>query len=375
MCHFLVNISLVLIIAVGLYSSAAYANITNVTGTPSTVSVPAIGNANINITWQVFRTNITAGTAVTSSPTALLQIQGTTVATLGNQLSRSSNIPVSGVETLQFRETLTISAALSRRIANSPSGSVQIIRAFDDQQQTPPVTSQIRVASGQNNNLNLTIRRIDLSFDNQARTDVIHQGESLRAIVDLSFRSSGVLKGEWRLIDPSASLGQSSGRILQVVQKNLVSSGEGRTRIISPPLPSQQTGLYLLAFAVQQDIGGVETPILRYFVLDKTRNSLSETASIETLSPPNRAPLSNSTVFSWKPVENAHAYQVAIFNKGDTVPISGKLITAQYQQLTLSDFSRDWLLPNYEYSWRVRAFDQQGNLIANSPIHHLTVPK
>lgn len=308
-----------------------------------------------------------------SSPAAFLQIQGTTVATLGNTFSRISNIPTATNATLSFNETLLLSAALSRRIADSPAGSVQIVRTFDDQQS--PNTGAVRVAAGQNNSVPLTVRRIDLSFDSKTRTDVIHQGESLRAIVDISFRSSGVLRGEWRLIDPSASLGQTGGRILQVVQKNLVSSGEGRTRIISPPLPSQMTGLYLLAFAVQQDSSSLDTPVLRYFVLDKKRESLTEIASIKTFSPAGRTTLTADTLFSWQPIAQAHAYQVAIFNKGDTVPISGKLVTGQSTALTLSDFSRDWLLPGYEYSWRVRAFDQQGNLIAASTVSHLYLPE
>lgn len=334
--------------------------------------MPVTGSASLNITWQVTRFEVTTGPVNVTSTAALLQIGGTTVATLGNALNRVSNIPTATTQSLRFTETIMLNAALTRRIARSPAGSVEIIRLFDDTQSE--LGGRVRLASGQNNGV-LSVRRIDLSFDSKARTDVIHQGESLRAIVDISFRSSGVLRGEWRLIDPSASLGQTGGRILQVVQKNLVSSGEGRTRIISPPLPSQMTGLYLLAFAIQQDDAGLETPILRYFVLDKKRNSLGEIASIETLSPAGRTTLSDTTLFSWQPVPQAHAYQVAIFNKGDTVPISGKLVTGQNAALTLSAFSRNWLLPGYEYSWRVRAFDRQGNLIATSPASHLFLPE
>jgi hypothetical protein len=374
MRRFLGNISLALLIAFSLQSKTLYANITSVVTTPAVATVPAKGSASLNITWRVLRLDPgNGGTVPVTSSAAILQIQGNNIATFNNSLSTTSTLPPGQSTTLQFQETLTLSVALTRRIADSPVGSVRIIRTFDDTQVAN--SGQLRLAAGQSNTIPLTVRRIDLSFDSKARTDVIQQGESLRAIVDLSYRSSGVLRGEWRLIDPSASLGQTGGRILQVVQKNLVSSGEGRTRIISPPLPSQQTGLYILAFAIQQGDTGVETPILRYFVLDKTRDNASQVDSITTLSPAGRATLSKSTVFSWQPVNNAHAYQVAVFNKGDTTPISGKLITAQQSQLTLSTFSQEWLLPGYEYSWQVRAFDQQGNLVASSSISDLYLPE
>ena len=372
MHRFLGSISFALLLLTSFYSSSLYANVTSVTATPATVTVPAKGSANVNITWLVTRTPATLGAVTVSSANALLQIQGVTVATLGTTLSRGSNIAV-GADMLRFTETLLLNAALTRRIADSPAGSVRIIRNFDDQQLA--LTGQVRVAAGQNNNVALTVRRIDLSFDSKARTDVIHQGDSLRAIVDISFRSSGVLRGEWRLIDPSASLGKMNGRVLQVIQKNLVSSGEGRTRIISPPLPSQQTGLYLLAFAIDQT-EGIEIPVLRYFVLDKKRNSINEMASITTLSPTtSRTQLSNDTRFAWQPIEQAHAYQVVIFYKGDTVPISGKLVTGKQSELTLADFSRERLSPGYEYIWRVRAFDQQGNMIASSAASRLYLPE
>lgn len=372
MRHSRVNISIAGLI-LSLISPFSHAGVTNVTAIPGAVTVPVTGSAALRLNWQVSRIEQGAN-ATTSSPAALLQIQGSTIASLGSTLTRTTALPSVGLtETLRFSETLVISAALTRLIAESPAGSVRIVRTFHDQQQNAPVTESIPVSAGQNSSSELSVRRIDLSFDSKARNDVIQRGEHLRAIVDIAFRSSGVLRAEWRLIDPSASLGQATGRILQVVQKNLVSSGEGRTRIISPPLPSQQTGLYLLAFTVQQN-NQIDTPILRYFVLDKKRDQLTELSDIKTTSPVNRALLTQDTQFAWQPIENAYAYQVAIFNKGDTVPVSGKLVTSQQSQLSLSDFSRDWLLPGYEYSWQVRAFDQQGNLIARSSTSHLILP-
>lgn len=371
--HFLLAIKFVLAFLVIALPGTAYANINSIVPTPSSATISAKDPALINVVWRVTRTDPTGGTRTVSSPTATLQISGATVATLAGTLTRQSTLGGGQSATLIFNESLSLNTALARRIANSPAGSVRIIRTFSDTQTVQ--TSQIRLFTGAGNSGPLTVRRIDLAFENKSRSDVVYKDDTIRAIVDIAFRSSGILKGEWRIVEPSASLGSSGGRVLSVIRQNLVSSGEGRTRIVSPPLPTNNDGLYLVSFSVQDANANFEIPILKYFVLDNKNASLtSEPIEITILSPSNGADLNTDTVFTWQGINSAQAYQVELFNKGDSTPLTGKLVPATDLKLSLSALSLDWLESGYEYTWRIRAFGAGGKLIGQSEFQNLYMP-
>ncbi|WP_179188787.1 hypothetical protein [Kiloniella majae] len=349
----------------------AEANVTSVTVTPQRANVNVKGASALSLSWNVTRFEPTALTTVpVSSTNAVLQINGSTVANLGGTLLKQSSLAAAQSETLRFSEVLSISPALARKIAEAPAGSVLISRTFTDTQTTGLARLSVFAGTGQGGAL--SINRIDLRFDNDARTDVIAKGDTRRAIAEINFRSSGLLKGEWRIIDPSASLGSARGRILQVVRQQIVSSGQGRTRIVSPALPTAKNGLYLLTFSVEDADGITELPVLRYFVLEGTTNRLED--NLTTLSPGNGARVSQDTVFSWENVPGALAYQVEIFNPGHSKVVSGKVVSAKDLKLKLSAFSLDNLTSGESYDWRLRAFDKEGRVIGSSPRQLIYMP-
>ena len=221
----------------------------------------------------------------------------------------------------------------------------------------------------------LDVRRIMLSFENQSRTDVVRQNDQIRAVADISFRNNGILRGEWRVVDATASLGSRSKRVLQVVRQNLVSSGEGRKRIVSPPLPTQLSGLHLVSFFIEDDSRGFEIPILRYFVLqdDLGRASIAK-INIGLIGPPNGTSLNKETVFSWNPVKNSVAYRVELFNKIPGTPVSGKLVMGKENKLSLSELSLGHLQSGKAYQWQVRAFNNEGKVIGLSEPRKLVFP-
>jgi hypothetical protein len=375
--QFLLNIKILFVLGLLFVSGLTHADINSVVSSPSSISVPARGATNLNVTWRVNRTETAIGggafTRTVSSSAAELQINGSTVATLAGVISKSSTLFNPNSETLTFNETYSLTAALARRIASSPAGSVRVTRLFTDTQRAG--TGNLRLFTGSANSGPLTVRKIDLTFENQARTDVVYKDDAVHAIADISFRSSGILKGEWRIIDPTASLGSSGGRVLKVIRQNLVSSGEGRTRIVSPPLPTNGIGLYFVSLVLLDANTNFVTPILRYFVLDNTAKSLTSAPSIMTVrSPGDGADLNDNTVFIWEGVEGAQAYQVELFNKGDNLPLTGKLVPKTDLKLSLSSFSLEWLKPGHEYTWRVRAFGMGGTLLAQSEHQSIYMP-
>lgn len=362
--HFLVTTSLALATVLATYAGSAFAVIDTVTSSPGTITVPARGNATINIVWQVSRTEAAGpATRTVSSSTAELQLNGSTIAVLGGNISASSTLNNGQTATVSLRESYTFNAALARRIAASPPGSLRIVRLFTDTQRVG--TGQVNVYSGSSNSGPLAVRRIDLAFENSARTDVVYQEDVVHAIADISFRSSGILKGEWRIVEPSASLGSSGGRVLRVIRQNLVSSGEGRTRVVSPALPTLNNGLHLVSFVVEDT--SIEIPILRYFVLDNVGTSIeTKPSELIILSPSEGVSLDQNTTFTWQSVTGAQAFQIEIFNKDEEVPLTGKLVPATESKLTLSPLSFEWLTPGNEYTWHIRAFGVGGKLLAQS---------
>ncbi|MCX4187492.1 hypothetical protein [Methylophaga sp. OBS4] len=269
-------------------------------------------------------------------------------------------------------ESITLNTAQLRRIAESPAGSVQLVRTFSDTQTSG--SGSLAVYAGSDNAQALTIKRIDLAFEDYSRSNIVALNEDIRAVADISFSSSGVLQGEWRIIDPTVSLGAGSGRILKVIRQSLVSSGQGRTRVVSPKLPTDLNGLYLLAFSVQQTTEEFEVPILRYFVIKEETGHVIAPLPLQTFTPAQDAMLSTETVFSWTTVQKAHAYQVELFLIGEDKPLTGKLVPASESSLNLSAMSMNWLEAGTSYVWQVKAFDNAGNIIAVSSLQRVNTP-
>jgi len=359
-------------------SSQVQADINSVSVNPGTVTLPANSAMPVRLVWQINRTETdTSGPGPfvrqVSSPNALLQIGGSTVATVGGPLTQASVLTAGQSANLRFNDVLQINVGLARRIANSPAGSVSIVRVFNDSQTTQG--SSVAVFAGASGAEGLTVRRIDLTFESDARTDVVEQRAALRAVANVTFQSSGVLQGEWRIIDPTASQGSGGGRVLQVVRQSLISSGEGRMRLVSPLLPTEQQGLYLLAFSVQDTTAQIDIPILRYFVIDSSSpQSAIEVQQLVVMQPGENALLDAQTLFVWQPIANAHAYQLEVFRNGDLVPLTGKLVPATDTTLDLSAMSLDWLSPLSTYQWQLRAFDPNGNVIGLSQRQSIQTP-
>ncbi|WP_169567214.1 hypothetical protein [Sneathiella limimaris] len=348
----------------------ASATINSVTTTPSSVAIPVTGSARVTVTWIVNRTSAAGRVVPVTSANAELRIGGVLITNLAGSLSATSSVGVGVTDILQFTETYTLTPAQTSEIAKASAGSVSVRRIFTDTENT--VIGTLNVGAGASNSGDLSLRRIELSFENTSKTDVVRQGERQRAVAEISFRSSGLIKGEWRLADPSSTNGSSRYRVLQVVRQQLVSSGQGRTRIVSPPLPTNKIGLYLVTFVAEDGDDSLEFPVLRYFVLQGQQGVAQE--NLETYTPAEGAAVSPNTVFSWPVVPNAFAYQVEILEKGKADVVSGKLVKAEDLSLSLESFSIDHLEAGKVYDWRLRAFGAGGQVIGVSPRKTLYVP-
>jgi len=116
-------------------------------------------------------------------------------------------------------------------------------------------------------------------------------------------------------------------------------------------------------------------PILRYYVLENRGSQFATNPTkIVLFSPGDNGQLHTDTVFSWKGVNNAMAYQIELFNKGENSPLTGKLVPAKQLKLSLSSLSFDWLKTGHKYDWRVRALGEGGVLLGESKLQSLYFP-
>jgi len=353
---------------------SALADINQVTTSPANVEVTVSGGGNIlNVTWRVARTEPSSVpvTRLVSSNRATLRINGSTIATLNGPLSKNSgNLFGNATEVVTLSETLSINTTLARKIADAPAGSVSILRSFTDTLSS--ASGGVRVYASLGNNGLLSIRRIELHFDNDSRTDVVQKGEALRAVAEVNFQSNGLLRGEWRIVDAAGSMGAQHGRVLQVVRQQLVSSGEGKTQIISPPLPTSVNGLHLVSFVVEETDSNIDIPIIRYFVLENLTRDIPE--NITVLTPANNTNVDENTVFSWHPSPGAEAYQLEIFEQAQLTPITGKIVPATDVKLSLSVLTLENLTLGKTYEWQIRAFGHQGSTLGRTPRMLLHLP-
>lgn len=380
-----ISISMVLALAL-LLPQMALAAMTSVTATPSKVTVGPNGG-NVIVTWRVVHVMSTNTTVTTSSTSALIKINGGTVATVSTTLSKTSSLTAGVPETIMFSDVLPVSAAIARQISKNPSGAT-IERSFSDTDGGPLTGTARLSAAGATGDLK--IRRIELGFENGGKTRVVAQGSSLRAIAEISYLSSGLLNAEWRLIDPTSIRGSGFERRLRLIRQQLTSSGAGRTRIASPLLPTDRLGLHEIKLHIVDPDPEFDFPVLRYYVNPKSTPDVSRVQSIEVHQPADGASLTLNTVFAWLPIAGVAAYQIEIYDDGggenqaaglivnpldtDGTLLAGKVVPASVTSTSMAGFSQAHLKHGKSYRWRMRGIGANGNVVGQSEFRKIFYP-
>ncbi len=384
-----------LLTALFLLATAAggvQAAVTSVTTIPSQVSVSPTGGS-INITWRVVHSDPTGPfTLTTSSPSYTIIVNANPVLTVSKTLSRTTTLAGPSIpETLTFSEVIPISPAIAKQIATSGNNAF-IQRVFNDTLggQTHNARLVVGGAAGA-----LNVQRLELSFENGGKTKVIGQNSELRAVAEVNFRGNGLLEAEWRLVDSSSIRGGRFERRLAVVRRQLTSSGNGRTRIVSPRLPTGATGLHEIKLVMIDPETRFEEPVLRYYINPNATSNLARVKPLEAFAPREGVPFGPETLFDWHPVAGAAAYQVELFNlPGGSNPLSnlnasqlivgpldtdaelviGKIVPGEQTSATFASFSEQHLKHGYTYLWRIRAIGANGTVVGQSDFRKILYP-
>ncbi|MBE7636170.1 hypothetical protein GUA87_04890 [Sneathiella sp. P13V-1] len=369
---------------------SANALVNSATPVPATVTVSPTGGS-VTITWRVVHTISAPATTVTSSPDYQFRIDGVLINTVAKVLTRTTTPTVGVPETLTYTETLPISAATAIQIANGNNNST-FTRTFNDGGGAQTAVARVIVggATGE-----LSINRIDLSFENGTKTKIINQSDQLHAIADVSYRARGLLEAEWRVIDSNSIRGGQFERVIGLSRHQLSAPGNGRIRIKSPRLPTDLSGLHQVRLFIRSPELRFEEPVLRYYVSPSAVTGAGRLQPMQVVQPSENALLGPDLQFAWLSVPGAAAYQIEIFGSGapgnpvenlSKAPlvvgaldiekrlVAGKVIPGDKTATVLARTTFQHLEHGREYLWRIRAINDNGNVLSQSALRKIRFP-
>ena len=376
----------VLLFSLGV--APALAAITNINAFPAAANVPLGRSASVAITWGI----TTSGTFVSSPGGKFQNDSGVIFGTTSTSLYKTAISPDLGTVT-SVTEVVLIPANVIYRAYSQGATNFFYSRTFTDSTGSPSTWSvTINITSSALSGFNLS--GMSLSFDNGAVVRIIDLKHKLQAKADINFSGTGLLQGVWEVADPVSTASNPIYRPLMTVRQYL--AGSGKQTLLSPALPTQMTGLYLVRLRITDPTPGFEPPLLRYFVRSGKPGELVPVVPIALRMPSPQTLLLPDTLFAWEPVDGARAYQIELYphvmtevdklpNLGgetmsvpqtlpNTPPVAGILVAASKTRTVLPATAFSHLKPGQIYLWRVLAINKDGNIIGTSSIREIRLP-
>lgn len=356
---------------------------------PTQRQLVASQNNVLSVGWQVavspdHNTGVNSPAALIVNPST-----GATLATVAGTLSKPGSGP------FLFSETIELSEQTVRGWQQQGIRRLLLRRQFNDAMVGGGPTAQVVLtlassglrAQREAPSNSLALQRLDLSFSDRQRMQVVRSDEELRALLRLSYSGSGLLEGHWQIAEPGSTEGRSFYRTLSMVRQHLGSSQSATLN--SPLLPVNRAGKYRLRFCITNqafipsdalvlDAGCPVEKLSAEVVYQVTGNdALGGPQMIEA--GPERGEVSAATRFHWQPVAGAVIYQLQLFEQGseqavdgeqllghDNGLVAGMLLPAGDREARLSPLVLSKLKPGRQYLWRITAHDQDGALAGRS---------
>jgi hypothetical protein len=367
----------------------AMAEITQARATPARVHMTGSGNNTVSITWQVATTADHKSGASSPGGDFIDPGTGTIVGKSGRVLNAV------GVGPYTIRERLTLDAGTVRVWIEQGLSRVVLERRFADPATGSSAAASVVVtlnrsllqSSRDASSATLTVKTLQLEFDNGNNTQLVSTDESLRARLTATYTGSGILRGRWQIAEPGSSEGVPLYRTLALVNTSLMTSQ--RSTLQSPALPTDRVGNYLLRFCVTPATGDVTSGDAQcpdidlvvtaaYFVQGQAQSSVGTIANLS----PDRQAIGADDLFGWRPLPGTVVYRLQVFTQQaadgglaasrvetetlTTRFVSGMLLNAETSRTKLTGLVRSKLQPGRQYLWRVTAHDESGRVIGVS---------
>jgi len=331
--------------------------LTGVDGRAVPSAVRASRRSRVTINWALDVNRVGSG-----SPMDIRSKGGVLTLPDGSRVGKRSGRPLkrSGVrDRTNISEQLSLSAAQTSRALDRGYGRLLYAREFTDGLSTHKATVAIDLLSpGGSGRGKLALTRVDLSFADGSKKTTIGAGKSLRARALVTSRGSGRLKGAWEISQPPSTPDNPQFKKLKLINTTVDATGE--RHLVSPTLPTKQTGAYLVRL-VLQETAFEDIPLIRYAV-----RGGKDQAGLRLVQPADGGTAHAETTFSWQGLARDHSHRLELFTRraddsgcpsDDVDPVAGASVKAGVARTRLSPLTRRRLEPGSSYCWRVRALE------------------
>lgn len=383
---------LILLLGSGL-PLAAQAKLLGVSVSPKQGSADLTQGQSFQIHWLVSTTPAHEGGAFSA--------QGQIIDPVTSAVLQAVNAPLKrdqGAGPFAFDETLALSPAQLQEWHTKGISALHYQRSFSSRTgEAVVVSADLSIQlSGQPDSpvartpmAGLFMHRLGLRFENARNRRNFPTGSALRARVDLHYSGTGLLQGEWQI----AREGTGAAPLfkpLASVRKQLAL--EKRDFLVSPELPTAETGSYRVRFCVipllvspdrlTLDSQCPEPELIAELGYRVGPDGSREQADIALLTP-GAITLTPTTALEWQPLAGTAVYQLQIFKaspetSAKTTEVEGadlvlRMVSGPQQtRQHLSQWARQQLQPGQQYQWRITAHDENAQLLGRSPLASFT---
>lgn len=241
-------------------------------------------------------------------------------------------------------------------------GGTYTVRAVDENGESSKVFEATVKVIGVTDEINLEVAEI--RFDNGKYYKVVSKNsKDLKAVLRMKLRGTGVVTGYWILDgNPFEFINDVSiqGELKEIYTKDI------------PGLPTIEPGIHTVSLKLTRPSSELTFPTLKYYVLPYENR-------VEVISPPDGfvAKEKEIPVFSWKEPAGGVKYKIAFANylykfiySQDKINWIDTGLTRKFQpgKELWNGINRN----KWSY-WKVRAYDSNNNVIAESDINELKV--
>ncbi len=374
------NFILVFMVIFSPFSQAQIGSVT-ASSSPSRFAITSSGQSIVR--WSIVENVANPGLiGVSSSNGVFLAPDNSVLGTVNKTLQATKMVAVMGATTFAFTESVFIPQSIIRSAQKKGFSRFTYTRQFTDSPDNSNQTSSVNFTiTGGGAANELSIRQVEMEFDDTRISEVIGINSILQAHAILSYNGTGLLDYSWEVASPPSTQGQVIFVTLTSRRQYLL-AGQ-RVILQSPNLPTSSTGEYLVRLRINQPAQNFNLPVLRYAVNNNSGSPLLGTSisTLNVIQPVTDILLTPDTLFSWEPVPSAVAYQLDIYtqpvrdampvkNKSQ-LPITGVLVPATTTQLKINGLPRAHLMAGRSYYWRVIALTESGNLAARSEFRQI----
>ncbi len=387
--------------------SLAAFRLLSVEGRSGSLSLPAATTAQVpvNLSWEVRYEQLGAPPPVTlrSDAVEVLDANGRLLQRIPRPLTRAlargrslaEAFPGAGAATgsEQFNDVLTLPPSVAAAAARAGTSRIVLRRTFTDGSTTR--SADIPLVVGSTSMAAFQVTRVDLRFEDGARAAVVDRNLPLHAVADINYLGSGQLQATWewapvsgggaplfRPLPPSTPLVASAPptdfdtRYSRTLVREFLNNRQ-RIRLVSPVLPTTETGGVLLRLTIGAPDVAFQLPVIRYYVGGDGAPPVLDTAGLAPLSllaPTGNADVRRDTLFRWLPVAGATAYRMECY---DDLMMSagmrtGQVVPLERAQLAVSALVMEHLEEGAGYWCRVVAIGGGGLPSAASELVRLT---